>query len=460
MSKLSLVFLILVVVISLQTAVLADEKMDGYRAIWYANQAVDSEYIYKYSGGLGTYCADHIPLAVYAPKVNKTFFVFGGTKGLGQPKPLLMMASYYDHNTGMVPKPTIVMEKGTGDAHHNPVLSIDRDGYIWVFAPSHGGKDGFIFKSKAPYSVDSFERIAEREFSYPQPWWIDGIGHVFLFTKYTRGRELYLSRSPNGIDWTPDEKFAGFNGHYQVTWPQKNLIGSSFNWHPPVGGLNARTNLYYMETRDGGKTWQNAAGKNLTLPLSKPHNDALVRDYQKEGWLVYINDINFERDGKPVIFYVLAKNYQPGPAFGPRLWMTARWTGREWLYSRICAVDHNYDMGSIYIENDGTWRVIGPSGAGPSPYCTGGEMQMWTSSNKGLTWTKVADITSGSAMMHTYARRPLNAHPDFYAYWADGDTLKPSESRLYFCNKAGDVFVLPEVMTSDFERPRLVKSAK
>lgn len=451
-------FLILVVVVSLQTVVYADEKMDGYRAIWYANQAVASEYGYKYSGGLGTYCADHIPLAVYAPKVNKTFFVFGGTKGLGQPKPLLMMASYYDHKTGMVPKPTIVMEKGTSDAHHNPVLSIDGDGHIWVFAPSHGGKDGFIFKSKAPYSVDSFERIAQREFSYPQPWYIDGIGHVFLFTKYTRGRELYASRSANGIDWTPDEKFGGFDGHYQVTWPQKNLVGSSFNWHPPVGGLNFRTNLYYMETRDGGKTWQNAAGKSLTVPLTEEHNDALVRDYQKEGWLVYINDVNFESDGKPVIFYVLAKNYQPGPAFGPRLWMTARWTGTEWLYSRICNVDHNYDMGSIYIEDDGTWRVIGPSGAGPSPYCTGGEMQMWTSTNKGLSWTKVADLTSNSPLTHTYARRPLNAHPDFYAYWADGNTLKPSESRLYFANKTGDgVYVLPEKMTADFERPVLLK---
>lgn len=456
-----LAVLIIAAVVALQAAACSEAKMDGYRAIWYANQAVEGAYAYKYSGGLGTYCADHIPLAVYAPKVNKTFFVFGGTKGLGEPKPLLMMASYYDHATGMVPKPTIVMEKGTGDAHHNPVLSIDGDGYIWVFAPSHGGKDGFIYKSKAPYSVDSFDRIAQREFSYPQPWFIDGIGHVFLFTKYTRGRELYVSSSANGVDWTPDQKFGGFDGHYQVTWPHRNLIGSSFNWHPPVGGLNSRTNLYYMETRDGGKTWQNAAGKKLTVPLTEEHNDALVRDYQKEGWLVYINDISFESDGKPVIFYVLAKNYQPGPAFGPRLWMTARWTGTEWLYSRICTVDHNYDMGSIYIEDDGTWRVIGPSGAGPAPYCTGGEMQMWTSANKGMTWKKAADLTSGSALTHTYARRPLNAHPDFYAYWADGNTLKPSESHLYFANKAGDkVYVLPDKMTNDFERPRLIKGSK
>ena len=49
-------------------------KTDGYRGIWYFNQPSDDEYRYKYSGGLGTYCAKHIPLAYYAKEVDKTFF--------------------------------------------------------------------------------------------------------------------------------------------------------------------------------------------------------------------------------------------------------------------------------------------------------------------------------------------------------------------------------------------------
>lgn len=31
-------------------------KESGYRGIWYSNQAQGDEYVYKYSGGLGTYC--------------------------------------------------------------------------------------------------------------------------------------------------------------------------------------------------------------------------------------------------------------------------------------------------------------------------------------------------------------------------------------------------------------------
>src|SRR4030042_51753 len=56
-----------------------NEKDTGYRGIWYMNQPSGDEYVYKYSGGLGTYCAKHKPFAVYCDKGNKTFFCYGGT---------------------------------------------------------------------------------------------------------------------------------------------------------------------------------------------------------------------------------------------------------------------------------------------------------------------------------------------------------------------------------------------
>ena len=59
----------------LSDAVTMNAKDDGYRGIWYFNQLTHNEYVYKYSGGLGTYCAKHKPFAVYAPEVQKTFFL-------------------------------------------------------------------------------------------------------------------------------------------------------------------------------------------------------------------------------------------------------------------------------------------------------------------------------------------------------------------------------------------------
>ena len=65
--------------------------------------------------------------------VNKTFFVYGGTKDYDQ-KHLLCMIGVYDHNSGKVSRPTVVSDKiGVDDPHDNPSLLIDDDGFIWVF---------------------------------------------------------------------------------------------------------------------------------------------------------------------------------------------------------------------------------------------------------------------------------------------------------------------------------------
>jgi hypothetical protein len=82
-------------------------------------------------------------------------------------------------------------------------------------------------------------------------------------------------------------------------------------------------------------------------------------------------------------------------------------------------------------------------------------MVMWTSDNAGRTWY-TQPLTGNSLYNHSYARRPVNAHPDFYAFWADGHARKPSVSRLYFTSQKGEVFRLPEKMTGDFAAPQRV----
>jgi len=46
--------------------------------------------------------------------------------------------------------------------------------------------------------------------------------------------------------------------------------------------------------------------------------------------------------------------------------------------------------------------------------------------------------------------------PDRYALWADGNARQPSQSCLYFCDKQGHVYQLPEEMDSDFATPMLI----
>lgn len=169
----------------------------GYQGIWFSLGQV-GDYGDKYSGGLGTYTAKHRPVAIHAPQVNKTFFVYGGAKEGEQY--LLNMIGYYDHATGLVPQPVVVHDKqGVYDPHDNSTLAIDGDGHIWVFVSGRGrGRPGFKYRSRKPYDIDAFEQISEEEFTYPQPVWIEGCGFLHCFTKYTNGRELYWNTRRTG----------------------------------------------------------------------------------------------------------------------------------------------------------------------------------------------------------------------------------------------------------------------
>jgi hypothetical protein len=447
-----------------------NKKDTGYRGIWYMNQPSGDEYVYKYSGGLGTFCAKHKPFAVYCDKVKKTFFCYGGTTTDSNQR-LLHIVSYYDHKTGMVPRPIILLDKKTSDAHDNPVISVDDEGYIWIFSTSHGtSRPSYVHRSKRPYDVNEFElvnvtkienshEVPMRNFSYMQPWHLKGKGFVCFFTRYNypAARTICFMTSPDGVKWSKWLRLAAMDeGHYQISTANNNKAGTAFNYHPKGKGLNWRTNLYYIETADLGRTWTCADGLKLTLPLTEPASPALVHNYQSEGLNVYLKDIRFDANDSPVILFITSKGYESGPKNDPRTWTTARWTGKTWQIRPAFTSDNNYDMGSLYIEDDGTWRIIGPTETGPQPYNPGGEIAMWVSNNLGQTWKKVKQLTKNSLRNHTYARRPVNANPDFYALWADGHGRKPSQSTLYFCDKRGNVYVLPREMTGELAKPKLL----
>jgi hypothetical protein len=427
-------------------------RADGYKGIWFTLGQV-SEYGDKYSGGLGTYTADHVPIAVYSSWAKKTFFVYGGTTKAAE-RHLLIMISYYDHKTHKVPKPVIVFDKaGVNDPHDNAALSIDDQGYIWVFISGRMTiRPGMIFKSHVPYSIDRFDKILVGEMTYPQPWWVDGKGFLYLFTKYTNGRELYWSTSRDGETWSPERKLAGMGGHYQVTNMTGHKLVSVFNYHPG-GNVDKRTNIYAVQTEDMGNSWKTIDGKPVEIPLSDPHNIALIKDFEAEHKLVYINDLNFDSDGNPVILAIISRDFRPGPQGNPREWMIIHWKNNKWNFHKVCESGHNYDMGSLYIEKD-CWKIIGPTETGPQKYGTGGEIALWTSQDEGLTWRKISDLTQHSLRNNSYVRRPLNASSEFYSFWADGDADKLSESHLWFSDKDGKkVWELPYEMENEFMKP-------
>jgi hypothetical protein len=456
----------------------------GYQGIWYFIGPTKNEYAYKYSGGLGTYPANHHPFAVYAPAVRKTFFCYGGVPDSSS-RALGHYVGSFDHRTRRVSRPVLVLNKKTDDAHDNPVLQIDRAGYLWLFSTSHGtDRPSFIHRSRKPYDLATFDRIdATRldsagqqvpfnNFSYFQAHYQPGRGFLALMTHYDRNvlphdprkprRTISFLTSPDGVTWSDWQDVGTVQeGHYQTSAQRGARVASAFNHHPhrtPGAGLDYRTNLYYVETDDFGKTWHAADGTPLTLPLTGTTTPALVHDYAREGRNVYINDVNFDESGHPLLFYLTSAGPDPGPGSGPYRWHLAQWDGRAWQLRDVAESDHNYDMGSLYVEGK-TWRIIGPRYPGPQAFGTGGELAVLETRDAGQTW-KTRPLTSRSARNHSYPRRPVDAHPDFYAFWTDGHARQPSASMLYFADRRGRVYQLPDRMTTDWERPRRVPRKK
>ena len=444
---------------------LNNSKQPGYKGIWFT-LGQESAYGYKYSGGLGTYTVKHNPMAVYAPEVEKTFFVYGGTTAAKE-RHLLCMIGCFDHKTGMVQMPVCVFDKEkVNDPHDNPALQIDKDGYLWVFVSGRSKKrPGFIYRSDKPYDINSFTQVLKLEMTYPQPMYDPQKGFLVGYTKYTGKRQLYWMTSADGSEWDQGHHLADIkcpgdkqSGHYQVTGHDRahGKIVTTFNRHLN-GDCDTRTNIYYLQTLDYGKTWTTADGQVIPTPVTDLDSPCRILDAQSKGQNVYIKDVNFDADGNPVILYLTSYGHQPGPDHGPRDFWTANWNGKKWIFNHICSTWHDYDSGSIWVDGR-NWTVIVPSEPGPQLWGTGGEIAVWKTTNAGKKWKKTAMLTKDSPYNHGYVRRPFGGTDPFFCYWADGNPDRITSSRIYFADSRGNIWVLPYDMKQEWETPESYKT--
>jgi len=456
MKKAALLIPLLLLFLGTASLFAQNPRVDGYRGIWFST-GPRQEYGYKLSGGVATFGSRHRPIAVYSEKAKKTFFVFGGTTAQDE-RHLLIMASFFDHRSGKVPKPVIVYDKmGVKEPYDNSSLTLDEDGHIWIFVSGYGRtRPGLVFKSNSPYSVDGFEMITKMEMVSPQPWHLGEKGFILLYSKTGERAELFCSSSDNGRDWTDNRKLASMGGHLQISESYGGRVATAFNYFPG-GDIDSQTNLYLMLSDDSGNTWKTIEGRSLQVPLTDVKNEALLKDFENEGSLVHLSDIDFDRNGEPVILIVVSKGNVPGPASGPREWFVVFRKNNEWAFSKVCESTHNFDRGAIDIsENE--WRIIGPTEPGPQKYGAGGEIALWTSNDNGTSWEKRLDVTVNSINNNSFVRNPDNVNKEFYALWTDGNSDEFSRSCLYFTNeKCNKVWMLPYEMKYDMQKPLRIK---
>ncbi len=424
------------------------------RGVWYhcgsANLLPDQGAVY--SGPMATYCVWHRPMAIYAEGVNRTFFVYGGAGN----RPTI---SFYDHDSGRWAYPVVIGENPDGDAHRNPTLHIDEEGYLYMFWGAHGHQT-HVHRSVRPYEITQWEERAEVEpdggTSYPQPWMLrDGE----IFVSYRKAPGWRFRTSTDGArTWSEPTDICAFGMNaaargtaefsiYGVTVAEDGEYPRRlhFAWSRLGGGTpeeveskhlwGRRYNVYYAYTDDGGRTWRRSDGTAYELPIAEDEAEQLW-DSGTHG--VWLKDIQLDSAGNPYILFLDAE-VETFHAW----WKVARMTEAGWEIVGGTESDHMYDAGCLMMLADDDIRIWGPS-RDLQPHEDGGEIEEWRSSDGGATWALGRQLTSGSQWSHNHVK-PVMGHRrgpgDVRAIWSYGDSRRPPETtdvRLYYIGDGMD----------------------
>ncbi len=436
-------------------------RAGGYRGQWFSPVQAAPLMGRRLSGGTAFYPSAHTPVAQYAAAAGKTFFIYAGAPdgAIANALPPRMLIGYYDHRAGTVPKPVILLDQLPAGTYGAPALCIDATGRLWVFvSPLGTDQSGVLLRSTRPYEIDAWERVCQTEFTNAQPWYVPGRG--LLVVHGLRAEEptrVYFSISPDGLAWSKPQLLAGFGeGHAFISGRHQNKVGVALTYQPAGMPKDEQTNLYYCETSDFGGSWQGYPRSSIALPLNSANNQALVCDFGSQ-WRYFLRDLAFDPRGNPLMLYIMRHLRNSSPAPDTRIWYTSRWAIREWETTGTVRTDSDFDGGCILGEKN-IWHMVLPSIAEPQISTSGGSLVRWKTEDQGRSWYP-QQLSFDPAVNHNWVRRVVEAAPELWFLWSDGNSRRPGESRIWLGDRAGNALVLPTAMTADFQKPELVWKA-
>ena len=372
-----------------------------------------------YHGPMGTYPQWHRPMAVYAQPVDKTYFVFGN-------RLFHAMIMAYDHASGTFEGPLNLGTFTAPDAHMNPGLFIDEQGYIYVFFGSHNTTENVV-RSSTPYNISSFTIRASIPFhSYPQTWQLQA-GEIFHLHRGQDTRSFNFRTSVNSAaSWSAPTQLTSFStAHWTYpisiaengTYPRSlYVVYTIYN-----STIQHRRHIYFTATHDAGQTWVKSNASPVTLPITSPTVDKVWDSGLDQ---VNLSDIQLDEQGNVYVLF----NQGDGTAPNSWTWRILRFDGAQWTsYVIPTGGDHHFDIGGLVTLGGGQLRAYLPS-TPSQPGDDGGDIEEWESLDSGQTWNKLADLTQSSSYSHNFIRTVLHSDPAFRIFWSYGDSRIQPES--------------------------------
>lgn len=408
------------------------------RGVWYAcgyRVCTLPGHDYVYSGPMATYCAWHRPMAVYAPDTNRTYWVYGNADNA----PTI---TSYDHATRQFAYPVVLGSNPDGDAHRNPTLALDEQGYLYVFYGSHGHPTHCL-RSRRPYDFtawDTMSDLPEPRTTYPQPWLVSP-GEIMVSYRQAPGWNC-TTTTDGGRTWAPPTNVVNFGcpdeaaGCAECSIYAVSVAASQgypravhLAWSRLGGGTPEeiatkhlwarRYNVYYAWTGDGGRTWRRSDGSEYDLPITEDAAEKVYGCGQRGVWL---KDIQLDAAGRPLILFLDAE-----PATYESQWLVARPRVDGWTTSWLATSDHMYDDGGLVYLSEADIRVYGPT-TDVQPHEDGGEIEEWQTGDGGATWRNTGHVTAGSRYSHNNVKVVFgheHGPGDLRVVWSYGDSNYP-----------------------------------
>jgi len=337
------------------------------------------------------------PAALYAASADKSFMAFQDNTGC---YPYLAV---YNHATESWGTPIQISTTHlTADDHGCVSLAADSTGRLFAFYASHCSTQYFKFTAVA-YNTASWssEYHLTGDISYPCPFFGPETSETeadSLFLMYGKGSSSLTNRQWCMRKWTSESTWGDETVIVDVLDPthttetdgavyaavQFDPITETIHlfWHYVCYvsvGVNTLSYICYAKSTDYGATWTKSDGTAYTLPISFANAEKLMGGTKTDSDVI-AGAITIDADGNPAIVWPY-NGYMTFLRHDGTAWQTA---------VQIVATDNIFDVATMILESDGTYRAFITVGTG-----RGGELWEYCSAD-GINFVYVQTISTGT----------------------------------------------------------------
>lgn len=338
----------------------------------------------------------------------------------------------YTHATGGVESFTLSASLQTDD-HNNVAIHFLSDGRLVCYYSKHNDSSGLRYRiSVSAEDVSAFDAEVvvsggvSLPVTYANPLRLsaDPLGREWLFYRSggggaTTSRMAYIT-STDMASWSAQVgvwEGSGNTPYYKIKSDGESRIHfAATNFHPVQG----QSSLYHfyadVSPADGSITWHQSDGASILGAL--PHYTAdATQVYDGSTVRCWVWDIAIDGAGNPRI---LGTRYPNNDGTDIR-YMSWTWNGSTWVEAEITTDGQGLYSGEIYYAGGLCFDAADPNYVYLSAPVAGvREIQKWRTTDNGLSWTKVEDITSGS--VGVLNARPYSPRAGEVLFWSGAYT--------------------------------------